>query len=67
MTQDRLAKIVGITQGALSRVITGDRRPRWEIAKIIAYHTGTLVELWMEGDEVAKRAAVKSAGKEIAA
>jgi transcriptional regulator with XRE-family HTH domain len=66
MTQDQLARIVGVTQGYISQVVKGERRPGWPIAKILAYHTGTLVFLWMEGTEADKRAAVKSAGKERA-
>jgi hypothetical protein len=58
--------LVGITQGYISQIITGERRPGWPIAKILAYHTGTFVHLWMEGSEADKRAAVKSAGKERA-
>ncbi len=66
LTQNRLAMICGVTQGYISQIIKGERRPSWVYAKLLAYHTGTRLALWMEGSEDEKRAAVRSAGRERA-
>ena len=61
MTQDEAAKKAGISQGFVSLILTGQRRPDWELAKALAELTKTDVALWMEGDETAKRDALRAA------
>lgn len=61
MNQTEIADKVKITQGYLSLIITGKRRPDWTIAKDLAKLTKTDVALWMEGDETAKREALRAA------
>jgi len=51
MTQNEAAKKAGITQGFLSLIVTGQRRPAWSLAKALAELTKTDVAVWMEGDE----------------
>jgi DNA-binding XRE family transcriptional regulator len=58
MTQDKAAQKAEITQGYLSLIITGKRRPDWDLAKVLAEMTKTEVALWMEGDEMTKRRAI---------
>jgi len=61
MTQEEIAKRVKITQPYLSMILSGERRPSWDIAKAIAELTKTEISLWMEGDQKSKRAAIKKA------
>ena len=61
MTQDEAAKKAGITQGFISLILTGQRRPDWDVAKTLAELTKTEVALWMEGDETEKRDALRAA------
>ena len=61
MTQNELARLTGLTQGFISLVLSGDRTPRYEVAKIIAEHTHTRPELWLEGRSSAKRKALRRA------
>ena len=60
MTQIEIAKKVGITQGHLSLIINGKRRPSWDIAIVLAALTETAEALWMDGEPGAKRAALES-------
>jgi len=61
MNQIKAAEKADITQGYLSLIITGKRRPDWDLAKILAEITKTDVALWMEGDEQKKRQALNAA------
>jgi len=61
MTQNEAAKKAGITQGFLSLIVTGQRRPAWSLAKALAELTKTDVAVWMEGDEQKKRDALRAA------
>lgn len=49
-----IAKKAGITQGALSNILSGRRRPSWSVAKRLAQVTNTTPYLWLEGtpDEI---------------
>ncbi len=49
-----IAKRVNITQGALSNILSGRRRPSWTVAKRLAQVTNTTPYLWLEGtpDEI---------------
>jgi len=48
-TITNLAKKAGISQGYLSNILAGRRRPHYKKAKVIANVTDTSVYLWMEG------------------
>lgn len=48
-TITQIAKEIGVSQGFLSNILAGRRRPRYSKAKVIASLTGTTVDLWMEG------------------
>jgi transcriptional regulator with XRE-family HTH domain len=61
MNQVEIAKKAGISQGFVSLILTGQRRPDWDLAKLLAEITKTDVALWMEGDESEKREALKAA------
>lgn len=43
MTQKQLAKLIGISQGSLSRIETGETRPEWVTAARIAKVTNGAV------------------------
>lgn len=61
MTQEEAAKKAAISQGYLSLIISGKRRPDWNLAKVLAGLFNTDVAVWMEGDEQAKRQAINAA------
>ena len=61
MKQIEIAQKAGITQGFVSLILTGKRRPPWDVAKTFAELTKTDVALWMDGDEQAKRDALRAA------
>jgi transcriptional regulator with XRE-family HTH domain len=44
------AKQLGISQGFLSNILAGRRRPHYKKAKDLAERSGVPVEIWMEGD-----------------
>jgi transcriptional regulator with XRE-family HTH domain len=60
-----LAKKMGISQGYLSNILAGRRRPHYQKAKHIAKITNTSVFLWMEGSPEDMQAALYSI-KEVA-
>ena len=47
--QTKLAKRVGVSDGALSLYLSGKRRPSWTMAKLLAKTTNTTPELWLDG------------------
>lgn len=49
-----IAEKANITQGALSNILSGRRRPSWSVAKRLAQVTNTTPYLWLEGapDEI---------------
>lgn len=49
MTQAAVAREAGISEGFLSQILSGVRRPRWEKAKKLAKATETTPDLWLEG------------------
>jgi transcriptional regulator with XRE-family HTH domain len=48
LKQVELAKRAGITEGMVSFILSGERRPSWDVAKKLAKATGTDPYLWME-------------------
>ena len=61
MKQVELAKKAGITEGMMSFILNGERRPSWDIAKKLAEATGTDPYLWMENNTDELKKAVKEA------
>lgn len=49
-TQKKLADEVGLTDQAVSMILSGDRRVNWENAKMISEVTGSPVDIWMDQD-----------------
>jgi len=49
MTITKLARQIGISQGFLSNICLGRRRPHYKVAKKIAAVTQTDPVLWLEG------------------
>ena len=66
MKQIELARATGKTEGFISKILSGQARPSWEMAKLISGILGTDVELWMDGTPEARRDALDAA-KERAA
>ena len=48
MTQTEISKKLNISQQYVSMIISGKRRPSWDIAKKFAELTGTTASFWME-------------------
>jgi transcriptional regulator with XRE-family HTH domain len=61
MTQKEIGQAVGVSQGYISQLLKGERRPSWDVAKDLAAITDTNIDLWMEGQEQDKRSAIKAA------
>jgi transcriptional regulator with XRE-family HTH domain len=61
LKQVELAKKAGITEGMMSFILNGERRPSWDVAKKLAAATGTDPHLWMESETEAKIKAIKNA------
>ena len=59
--QFELAKAAGITEAMLSYILSGERRPSWDVAKKLAELTSTDPLLWMEYNAIEMRKAVKNA------
>ncbi len=61
MKQVELAKRAGITEGMISFILSGERRPSIDVAKKLAEATGTDPLLWMEYNISEMLKAVKNA------
>lgn len=48
ITQRDIAKKLGLSPSYLSEILRRIRRPSWDVAKVLAYATGTDPEFWME-------------------
>ena len=46
LTQVDVAKLLGVTQAAISKVLTGDRRPSPDLARGLVRVSGASVEWW---------------------
>ena len=49
-TQKKLAEKIGLTDQAVSMILSGDRRVSWESAELISEVTGSPVDIWMNKD-----------------
>ena len=56
--QIEIAKTAKVSQGALSNIMNGRRRPSWPASKRLAAATGTAPEIWLEGTPEEIRAAI---------
>lgn len=59
MTQNELAEKAKLSQGYISMILAGDRRPSWDQAKVLARITRTDPALWMEGKPEKRKRALK--------
>lgn len=62
MPQTELSKIIGISQGYLSQIISKERTPSWRIAKKLAKAVNTSPLLWLEGSPAEMKAALSNNG-----
>lgn len=60
------AKELGISQGFLSNILAGRRRPHYRKAKQLALRSGIPVDLWMDGNPDDIRAALIAWQKDVA-
>ena len=60
MRQIDIAKAANTTQPAISNILTGKRRPSWDLAKRLAEATNTDPVLWMDATPEEIRAALKT-------
>lgn len=51
-----------MSEATISKVLSGRRRPSWNVAKKIAAVTSTDVDLWMDGATDDRRAALEAVG-----
>ena len=58
MQQRELAERAGVSEGLISMIVSGARRPSWDVAKKLCKITGTDLQLWMEGNADKKKAAI---------
>lgn len=49
LTQRKIAEKSGVSEAFVSLILSGERRPSWDVAKKLARATRTGVALWMEG------------------
>jgi transcriptional regulator with XRE-family HTH domain len=49
-TQKKLAEKIGLTDQAVSMILSGNRGVSWENAKLISEVTGSPVDIWMDQD-----------------
>ena len=56
--QHKLAMITGLSEGFISHVLSGNRRPSWKNSKKLAKVTFTDPILWLEGTPKQMRAAL---------
>jgi transcriptional regulator with XRE-family HTH domain len=61
LKQSELAIKTGKTEGFISKILSGQARPGWELAKKISGILGTDIDLWMDGTPEQKRAALDAA------
>ena len=50
ITQKTISKKVGCSEGFLSQILSGIRRPSWTMAKKLGMATGTDPIWWMDAD-----------------
>ncbi len=50
MNQTHLAKLAHVSQQFISKLLKGERRPKWATAKRLAQITTTTPQFWMEGE-----------------
>ena len=48
--QKNLADEIGKSEGFISLLLKGDKRPNWDTAKSISEVTGSPVDIWMDQD-----------------
>jgi len=63
MRQRELAFKCSVSESQISLIMSGERRPSWDLAILLGQETGTETWFWMESTPEEKKAALKSAGK----
>ena len=64
MNQTHLAQLVGVSQQFISKLLKGERRPKWHTAKHLAQITSTTPQFWMEGKPCELQAVFKKWAKQ---
>ena len=62
MRQRELAERCLVSEALISLIMSGARRPSWDLAIVLGQETGTNTSFWMEATSDEKKAALKSAG-----
>ena len=61
MRQRELAEKCLVSEALISLIMSGARRPSWDLAIVLGEETGTETWFWMEATPKEKKAALKSA------
>jgi transcriptional regulator with XRE-family HTH domain len=61
MRQRELAERCAVSESLISLILSGARRPSWDLAVVLGIETGTATTFWMESTPEEKKAVLKSA------
>ena len=61
MQQRELAKKCLVSEAQISMILSGARRPSWDLAILLGRATGTETQFWMDATPKQKRAALEYA------
>jgi transcriptional regulator with XRE-family HTH domain len=62
MRQRELAEKCAVSESLISLILSGARRPSWDLAVVLGVETRTATTFWMESTPEEKKAALRSAG-----
>jgi len=62
MRQRELAERCKCSESLISLILSGARRPSWDLALILGIETRTATSFWMESTPAEKKAALAAAG-----
>ena len=64
MRQRELAEKCQVSESLISLILSGARRPSWDLAVLLGIETRTAATFWMVATSEEKKAALKSAANE---
>jgi transcriptional regulator with XRE-family HTH domain len=62
MRQRELAERCAVSESLISLILSGARRPSWDLAVVLGVETRTATTFWMESTPEEKKAVLRSAG-----
>lgn len=64
MRQRELAERCAVSESLISLILSGDRRPSWDLAVLLGIETRTAATFWMVATPAEKKAALGAAGNQ---